>query len=81
MEEMSSMTKQNADNASQAKAMMGDAGRMVEKVSEHMDEMSKAIVEITKSSEETSKIIKTIDEIAFQTNLLALNAAVVSVVK
>ena len=76
MEEMSSMTKQNADNANQAKAMMGDAKNIVEKVSGHMDEMSKAILEITKSSEETSKIIKTIDEIAFQTNLLALNAAV-----
>jgi len=41
-----------------------------------MDDMAKAIAEITKSSEETGKIIKTIDEIAFQTNLLALNAAV-----
>jgi methyl-accepting chemotaxis protein len=76
LEEMSSMTKQNADNAGQAKVMMGDARRIVEKVSGHMDEMSKAIVEITKTSEETSRIIKTIDEIAFQTNLLALNAAV-----
>ena len=76
MEEMSSMTKQNADNAGQARAMMGDAKNIVEKVSGHMDEMSKAILEITKTSEETSKIIKTIDEIAFQTNLLALNAAV-----
>jgi methyl-accepting chemotaxis protein len=41
-----------------------------------MNEMANAIGEITKSSEETGKIIKTIDEIAFQTNLLALNAAV-----
>jgi methyl-accepting chemotaxis protein len=70
------MTKQNADNAGQAKVMMGEAGRVVEKVNGHMVEMSKAIIEITKTSEETGKIIKTIDEIAFQTNLLALNAAV-----
>ena len=70
------MTKQNADNASQARAMMQEAGHIVEKVNRHMDDMAKAIAEITKSSEETGKIIKTIDEIAFQTNLLALNAAV-----
>jgi len=76
LEEMSSMTKRNADNAGQAKAMMSDARRIVEKVSGHMNEMSQAIAEITRTSEETSKIIKTIDEIAFQTNLLALNAAV-----
>jgi methyl-accepting chemotaxis protein len=41
-----------------------------------MDDMAAAIEAITKSNEETGKIIKTIDEIAFQTNLLALNAAV-----
>jgi methyl-accepting chemotaxis protein len=41
-----------------------------------MANMSSAIGEITRSSEDTGKIIKTIDEIAFQTNLLALNAAV-----
>jgi hypothetical protein len=76
LEGMSSMTRQNADNAGQAKAMMGDARHIVDKVSGHMDEMSKAIAEIAKTSEETGKIIKTIDEIAFQTNLLALNAAV-----
>jgi methyl-accepting chemotaxis protein len=76
LEEMSSMTRQNADNAGQAKSMMVDAGRIVEKVGSHMEEMSRAMVDITKTSEETGKIIKTIDEIAFQTNLLALNAAV-----
>jgi methyl-accepting chemotaxis protein len=38
--------------------------------------MNQAIRDIQKSSQETAKIIKVIDEIAFQTNLLALNAAV-----
>lgn len=76
LEELSSMTKQNADNANQTKSMMGEAKKIVGKVNQNMDHMVKAIAEITKSSEETGKIIKTIDEIAFQTNLLALNAAV-----
>lgn len=76
LEELSSMTRQTADNATQAKAMMGDVREVVAKVSRHMEEMTKAIRDITRSSEETGKIIKTIDEIAFQTNLLALNAAV-----
>jgi methyl-accepting chemotaxis protein len=76
LEEMSSMTKQNADHANQAKAMMTEANQIVEKVNRHMVDMAGAVGEITRSSEETGKIIKTIDEIAFQTNLLALNAAV-----
>jgi len=41
-----------------------------------MGRMTKAIEDIKKSADETGKILKTIDEIAFQTNLLALNAAV-----
>jgi len=76
LEEMSSMTRQNADNAGQAKDKMADVREIVGKVNNHMSEMADAITHITKSSEETGKIIKTIDEIAFQTNLLALNAAV-----
>ena len=76
LEEMTSMTTHNADNAQQAKGMMSEASQVVVNVSRHMEEMAEAITEIMKSSEETGKIIKTIDEIAFQTNLLALNAAV-----
>ena len=76
LEEISSMTKQNADNANQARSMVREANQIVEKVTRHMTDMTGAIAEITRSSEETGKIIKTIDEIAFQTNLLALNAAV-----
>jgi len=74
--EMSSMTSNNAASADQAKAHMMEAQGIVARVSAHMDNMAKAVGEVTKTSEETGKIIKTIDEIAFQTNLLALNAAV-----
>ncbi len=76
LEEMASMTNQNANNANQAKSMMKETREIVTKVDKQMNEMAGAIAEITRTSEETGKIIKTIDEIAFQTNLLALNAAV-----
>ncbi len=76
LEEMSSMTKQNANNAAQANALMQEAGSSVQTVSKSMSELTASMSDILKASDETSKIIKTIDEIAFQTNLLALNAAV-----
>jgi methyl-accepting chemotaxis protein len=41
-----------------------------------MNHLTTSMQDISKASEETQKIIKNIDEIAFQTNLLALNAAV-----
>ena len=76
LEEMSSMTKQNADNASQADMLMKEANKVVAVANESMTQLIGSMGDISKASEETSKIIKTIDEIAFQTNLLALNAAV-----
>jgi methyl-accepting chemotaxis protein len=76
LEEISSMTKQNADHAGQANSLMDETKQVVGSANASMTEMVSSMQEITKASEETSKIIKTIDEIAFQTNLLALNAAV-----
>jgi methyl-accepting chemotaxis protein len=76
LEEMSSMTKQNADNAQQANTLAAEARKAANEGSTAMGRMSSAIKDIQKSSDETAKIIKVIDEIAFQTNLLALNAAV-----
>jgi methyl-accepting chemotaxis protein len=76
LEEMSSMTKQNADNAQQANALASQARKAADNGAESMTRMNTAIHDIQKSSDETAKIIKVIDEIAFQTNLLALNAAV-----
>ena len=76
LEEMSSMTKQNADNAQQANTLASESQKSAKTGAEAMVRMSTAINDIQKSSDETAKIIKVIDEIAFQTNLLALNAAV-----
>lgn len=76
LEEMSSMTKQNADNAGQANTLVSEAGRTIGWANRSMTELTTSMEGISNASEETQKIIKTIDEIAFQTNLLALNAAV-----
>jgi methyl-accepting chemotaxis protein len=76
LEEMASMTRKNAENAQEANGLASDATKSAHTGSESMNRMNAAIKEIQKSSDETSKIIKVIDEIAFQTNLLALNAAV-----
>ncbi len=76
LEEMTSMTRQNADNSSQASSLAADAQQAATKGVDAMSRMGEAIHSIKASSDETAKIVKTIDEIAFQTNLLALNAAV-----
>jgi hypothetical protein len=76
MEEMTATTKLNAENAGRAKEIMADVGTVLGSVQNHMDSMNESIREISNSSAETDRIIKTIDGIAFQTNLLALNAAV-----
>ncbi|MCP4349164.1 MAG: methyl-accepting chemotaxis protein [Desulfobacterales bacterium] len=74
--EMSDMTRQNADNAKEASALSGDLQSVAEKGTLILDRMQKVIEQIKISSDQTTKIIKTIDEIAFQTDILALNAAV-----
>ncbi len=76
LEEMASQVKQNAENSAEAERAMNVAGPLVEQGVVAMKEMSSTMDKINAASEETSVIIKTIDEIAFQTNLLALNAAV-----
>jgi methyl-accepting chemotaxis protein len=76
LEEVSTMTLQNAANASQCDGLMREVVQVAEKANRSMAAQTRAMEEISKASEQTSKIIKTIDEIAFQTNLLALNAAV-----
>jgi len=76
LEEIASTTRQNADNARQANDLAAGVRKNAANGNESMRRMSSAIQQIATSSNETAKIVKTIDTIAFQTNLLALNAAV-----
>jgi methyl-accepting chemotaxis protein len=76
LEEMSSMTKRNAENAQQAKETTVATLSRAETGSRQMKEMQTAMEAIKSASQDITKILKTIDEIAFQTNILALNAAV-----
>jgi methyl-accepting chemotaxis protein len=77
IEELSSMTAQNAENANECdRIMKTQVGPNFQLVQEKLRLMQEAIAGTVKAGVETGKIIKTIDEIAFQTNLLALNAAV-----
>ena len=76
LEELVSMTKRNADHAQAGKASAASARVAAERGAQEMERMQAAMTAINQSSLEISKIIKTIDEIAFQTNILALNAAV-----
>lgn len=76
IEETDSMIRQNTDNTQQAAVMAKNAKDYASKSSVEMDKMLISMGDLKKSSDEISKIIKVIDEIAFQTNILALNAAV-----
>ncbi len=76
LEEMASMTRRNAENARHASATVADAGRLVTSANESLRTLVTAMADIEESSGQITRIVKTIDEIAFQTNILALNAAV-----
>ena len=76
LEEISAVTKSTEATTADVDRLMQKAGQTVTVVSQAMDDLTQSMNNIKNASEETSEIIKTIDEIAFQTNLLALNAAV-----
>ncbi|MCI8886565.1 MAG: methyl-accepting chemotaxis protein [Hungatella sp.] len=74
--DISERIKENADNASDANSKVNDVGDVMNLSNSKMQDMIKAMEDISNSSNEIGKIIKTIEDIAFQTNILALNAAV-----
>ena len=73
---ISDQIKENAENADAANKLANDVGDQITASNQQMQEMIKAMNDISNSSNEIGKIIKTIEDIAFQTNILALNAAV-----
>ena len=76
MEEITSQTTQNAENAQKTNTLAVSIQRDANSGNTQMTEMLRAMDEINASSQNISKIIKVIEDIAFQTNILALNAAV-----
>ncbi|MCC6345534.1 MAG: MCP four helix bundle domain-containing protein [Bryobacterales bacterium] len=75
-EEINSMARKNSENSRMAAELTAHSQQEFVRVNQSLDESVVAMGEINTQSDKISKIIKTIDEIAFQTNILALNAAV-----
>jgi methyl-accepting chemotaxis protein len=75
-EDITSMTRKNAENSQAARDLMATVDQCVKDGNQRIDQMQLSMVEINASSQKISTIIKTIDEIAFKTNILSLNAAV-----
>lgn len=76
IEELNAMAKQGQGHAGNLNQRGKEVNAQADLGIREMGIMSEAMASIVHSSKEVSKIMKTIDEIAFQTNILALNAAV-----
>jgi methyl-accepting chemotaxis protein/methyl-accepting chemotaxis protein-1 (serine sensor receptor) len=75
-EEITTITRENADHAAQAAGLMIENQQGIARVDQSLEDMVAQMHQIRASSEKVASIIKVIDGIAFQTNILALNAAV-----
>jgi methyl-accepting chemotaxis protein len=76
LEQITSLTKRNAESSLAADGLVNEAGQAVEQASAAVAEMAATMDGVITASAEMAQIVSQIDEIAFQTNLLALNAAV-----
>ncbi len=74
--DISESARKTANAAEEAGQFVGQAGAQLGTSVEYVKELNVAMEKISRSSEEISRIIATIESIAFQTNILALNAAV-----
>jgi methyl-accepting chemotaxis protein len=76
LKEVASGAHRSAEDAQKADVSVTSAGAHVRDGSKAVTEVAEAMAQIRRSSEETGRIVRSIEDIAFQTNLLALNAAV-----
>ncbi|MCP4108446.1 MAG: hypothetical protein GY749_23360 [Desulfobacteraceae bacterium] len=79
LKEMASMTRENNKHAQQANNLMKESDQKVVQAGDAMNNLTLSMKEMSEASRESSKIIKTINDIAFQTNILSLNANVEAV--
>lgn len=76
LEELSSITKINADRSQRATEISKVSESNVMRGASEIKELSDSMSRIAESSKKMQDILSVIDDIAFQTNLLALNASV-----
>ncbi|MCP4352555.1 MAG: HAMP domain-containing protein [Desulfobacterales bacterium] len=76
LEEISSIIRQNADNAKLANNMMEESGQLLIQTRDSINDLKRYMEDIAITSDNVYYIIKNIESIAFQTKLLALNASV-----
>jgi methyl-accepting chemotaxis protein len=76
IQDVAEKTKKNAERAEDASQLSAAVKVNAQKGASQMAQMTEAVTEINTASQDISKVIKVIDDIAFQTNILALNAAV-----
>lgn len=76
LQEITAMSQRNASDSNEAQGLVDAATASASRGIKSMEQLSEAMSAIKDQADDTAKIVKTIDEIAFQTNLLALNAAV-----
>lgn len=74
--EINCLARKNSENSGAAASLVASSQQKFVETNKSLEQAVAAMAELEGSSDKISKVIKTIDEIAFQTNILALNAAV-----